>query len=94
MILSFADNETEKIWHGDMSLKLPNEIQQVARRTLRMLHNSHSVNDMRIPPSNQLKKLKGSWKSYYSIRINRQWRIIFEWDRGHSKNVQIIDYHD
>ena len=93
MIQSFGSKETEKIWTGSRSKKLPDEIQQVARRKLRMLNNSIYLNDLIIPPSNYLEKLKGDLKDYHSIRINNQWRIIFIWDNGHSYSVEIIDYH-
>ena len=93
MILSFGSKETEKIWKGTRSKILPDEIQRVARRKLRMLNNSINLNDLIIPPSNNLEKLKGKMKDYYSIRINDQWRIIFCWENGHSLNVEIIDYH-
>ena len=58
-----------------------------------MLYNSLDLKDLRIPPSNRLEKLKGNFKDYHSIRINDQWRIIFKWIKGHSTNVEIIDYH-
>ena len=93
MIKSFNSKETEKIWQGIRSTKLPNEIQEVARRKLRMLNNSVDLKDLSIPPSNRLEKLKGNFKDYHSIRINDQWRIIFKWAKGHSINVEIIDYH-
>ena len=93
MIKSFNSKETEKIWEGIRSTKLPNEIQEVARRKLRMLNNSVDLQDLRIPPSNRLEKLKGNFKDYHSIRINDQWRIIFKWVKGHSTNVEIVDYH-
>lgn len=79
MIKTFGDKETEKIWNGIRSKKLPNEIQHVARRKLRMLNNAQNVTDLKVPPANRLEKLKGSLENYYSIRINDQWRIIFEW---------------
>ena len=93
MIQSFGSKETEKIWDGTRSAKLPTEIQQIGRRKLRMLNNSVSLTDLRIPPSNRLEKLTGNRKDYYSIRINDQWRIIFKWNEGHSFDVEIIDYH-
>lgn len=93
MIKSFNSKETEKIWQGIRSTKLPNEIQEVARRKLRMLNNSVDLKDLSIPPSNRLEKLKGNFKDYHSIRINDQWRIIFKWTKGHSTNVEIIDYY-
>ncbi len=93
MIQSFGSKETEKIWAGTRSAKLPIEIQQIGRRKLRMLNNSVSLTDLRIPPANRLEKLTGNRKDFYSIRINDQWRIIFKWKDGHSFDVEIIDYH-
>jgi proteic killer suppression protein len=93
MIKSFGSKETAKIWRGVSSLKLPTEIQQIARRKLRMLNNSLDIKDLRIPPSNRLQKLSGRLKGYHSIRINDQWRIIFKWSEGHSHEVEIVDYH-
>ena len=93
MIKSFSSKETEKIWKGTRSTKLPAEIQEVGRRKLRMLNNSISIIDLRVPPSNRLEKLAGDLKDFYSIRINDQWRIIFRWDGSHALEVEIIDYH-
>lgn len=93
MIFSFGDKETEKIWKGAISRKLPNEIQNTARRKLRMINNSVDITDLRIPPANRLEKLKGDMKEFYSIRINSQWRIIFKWQNGNAFEVKIIDYH-
>ena len=93
MIKSFGSKESEKIWEGIRSTKLPFEIQNLGRRKLRMLNNSFSLIDLRIPPSNRLEKLSGDFKDYYSIRINDQWRIIFKWNSGHSFEVEINDYH-
>jgi len=93
MIISFKNTETEKIWNGIVSLKLPLEIQQTARRKLRMLNNSQNINDLLIPPANRLEKLKGDLKNKYSIRINDKWCIIFLWNENNSLEVEIIDYH-
>jgi proteic killer suppression protein len=93
MILSFGDKDTKKIWEGERIKKMPAELQEVSRRKLRMLNNSHSLGDLQIPPSNRLEKLKGNYKEYYSIRINDQWRIIFKWSNGNVEKVEIIDYH-
>lgn len=93
MIKSFADSETEKIWHGNRSGKLPSSIQQVARRKLRMLSNAQDLNDLRVPPANHLEKLSGTLSGFHSIRINQQWRIIFNWKDGNASNVEIVDYH-
>lgn len=65
----------------------------IGRRKLRMLNNSQNLQDLSIPPSNQLEKKKGKLKDYYSIRINDQWRIIFKWNNGNAIEVKIIDCH-
>lgn len=94
MIKSFGDKETLKIWEGKFSSKLPNEIQTIARRKLRMINNSQNINDLRVPPANRLKKLKGDYKDFHSIRINNQWRICFQWLNNTAEKVSIIDYHE
>jgi len=93
MIVSFRDSNTEKIWNGTRVSKMPNEIQQIGRRKLRMLNNVMNLLDLRIPPANRLEKLSGDLKAFYSIRINDQWRVIFEWQSGNASNVSIVDYH-
>lgn len=93
MIVSFGTRETEKIWEGQAVRHIPNEIQAVARRKLRMINNSISIADLKIPPANRLEKLKGDLSQFYSIRINKQWQIIFKWNNGNASNVEIIDYH-
>ena len=93
MILSFGSKETEKIWLGERIPKLPNEMQEIGRRKLRMLNNSQNLMDLRIPPSNRLEKLAGNMKDLYSIRINDQWRIVFKWANGSALEVKIMDYH-
>lgn len=93
MIISFKDKETEEIWNGNFSRNFPNEIQHIVRRKLRMINNSIDINDLRIPPANQLKKLKGNLSNYYSIRVNNQYRIIFEWENRNAFLVELIDYH-
>ena len=93
MIKSFESKETDKIWNGEKSKKLPSNIQNVARRKLRMINNSSNISDLKIPPANRLEKLKGDLKGMYSIRINEKYRIIFNWRTGNAYNVEIIDYH-
>jgi proteic killer suppression protein len=93
MLKSFGDKISEKIWNGIRSEKLPNEIQDVARRKLRMMHNAQDVNDLRVPPANRLEKLKGDLKKFYSIQINNQWRIIFKWINNDAYEIRIVDYH-
>jgi proteic killer suppression protein len=93
MIKQFGDKETSGIWYGLQSKKLPFDIQQVARRKLRMINNSADLNDLKVPPSNRLEKLKGKLKDYNSIRINKQYRVIFRWESGDAYDVKIVDYH-
>lgn len=93
MILSFGSKKTKLIWNGIRVRNLPIEIQNIGRRKLRMLNSSQDLADLRIPPSNRLEKLSGNFKDYYSIRINKQWRIIFNWEQGNATEVEIVDYH-
>lgn len=93
MILSFGSKDTEKIWEGIRVKGLPLEVQQVGRRKLRMLNNAQDLSDLRIPPANRLEKLSGNLKQFYSIRINNQWRVVFQWNAGNATLVQIMDYH-
>ena len=93
MIKSFRSKETEKIWSGYISRKLPADIQQIARRKLRMLNNAIELKDLRIPPANRLEALQGQRKGQFSIRINQQWRICFQWKNGDALNVEIVAYH-
>ncbi|MBM2815446.1 MAG: uncharacterized protein HW421_2208 [Ignavibacteria bacterium] len=94
MILSFGDKDTEYVWNGLRVKSLPIEIQTIGRRKLRMLNNSQTISDLKIPPSNRLEKLSGKLDGFYSIRINDQWRIIFNWIENQSLEVKIIDYHN
>ena len=93
MIRSFKSKESEKIFARVRSRKLPQDIQQIAYRKLRMLNNANSINDLRSPPANRLEKLSGDREGQHSIRINAQWRICFEWHDGDVYNVEIVDYH-
>ena len=93
MIIGFASRETEKIWRGDVSRKLPREIQQVALRKLFMLDKAQTLIDLKIPPANRLEALKNDRKGQHSIRINDQWRICFVWTSNGPDAVEIVDYH-
>jgi proteic killer suppression protein len=93
MIISFGTKETEKIWQGERVKGIPNQIQEIGRRKLRMINNAVDLNDLKIPPANRLEKLSGNLKAFYSIRINDQWRIIFKWLSGNASDVEVIDYH-
>lgn len=93
MILTFGDKDSDSIWKGIRVKNLLLEIQNIGRRKLRMLNNSQTITDLRIPPSNRLEKLGGNLDGFYSIRINNQWWIIFQWIEGQSEQVKIVDYH-
>ena len=93
MIRSFAGRDTELVWKGIRSRRLPDEVQRIGLRKLELLDAAETVDDLRVPPGNRLEALKGGRKGYWSIRINGQWRIIFKWEDGYAENVEIIDYH-
>ena len=93
MIRSFGNRETENIWLGHRSRRLPEDIQRIGLRKLELIAAAANVDDLRIPPGNRLEMLKGDLKGFWSIRINQQWRIMFRWVNGNAENVEIIDYH-
>jgi proteic killer suppression protein len=93
MIKSFRDKETAKLYDGYKSMKLDQSMQRIAYRKLKMLNNANGLNDLRVPPSNQLEKLKGKLEGRYSIRINDQYRICFIWENSDAYEVEIVDYH-
>lgn len=92
MIVTFSSKDTEIIWIGKRVKSIPNEIQEIGRRKLRMLNNSQSLIDLKVPPSNRLEKLL-NLNNFYSIRINDKWRITFKWEQNNAYEVTIIDYH-
>jgi proteic killer suppression protein len=94
VIDSFASEETRKIFLGIVSTRLPNDIQRTARRKLLYLDDAEDLQDLLAPPGNKLEKLKGSRAGQYSIRLNDQWRICFEWIENKARNVEIVDYHN
>ncbi len=93
MIGSFADPETARIWSGRRSRRLPADIQSVALRKVRLLNQAKDFSDLRAPPGNRLEALKGARAGQYSIRVNDQWRICFNWRDGGPADVEIVDYH-
>jgi toxin HigB-1 len=93
VIKSFRSRETERIFNGRFSRRLPQTIQRVAARKLEMLAAATTLESLRISPANQLEKLTGSRKGQYSIRINNQWRICFVWRESNAVEVEIVDYH-
>lgn len=93
MIKSFRCRETQKIFNRQFSRKFPQDIQQRAFMKLNAIDAATQVDDLVLPPSNRLEALKKERKGQWSIRINDQWRICFEWRSGHAEQVEIVDYH-
>ena len=93
MIRSFRDRETETIWDGERSRRLPGDIHEPALRKLRLINRARRLDDLRLPPGNRLEALTGDRQGQHSIRINRQWRICFRWEDGFCDDVEICDYH-
>jgi toxin HigB-1 len=93
MIKSFADDDTEAVFHGHLVLKFPVRLLRPALRKLLMLEAAEEIRDLNLAPGNRLEKLKGKMDGQYSIRINDQWRICFKWRDGNAWDVEIADYH-
>ncbi|MBF0227414.1 MAG: type II toxin-antitoxin system RelE/ParE family toxin [Desulfobacterales bacterium] len=93
MIKTFQCKETKKIFNRSFSKKLPTDIQRTALKKLVMLNNSTTLNDLKIPTNNNLELLQKDRKGQYSININKQWRICFNWINNNAYNVEIVDYH-
>jgi proteic killer suppression protein len=93
MIVSFRDRETERIWTGEGSRRLPPWILAVAARKLRLLNEAASVGELVAPPGNRLEALAGKRLGQFSIRLNDQWRICFRWSDKGPEDVEIVDYH-
>lgn len=93
VIASFADAETERVFRGHTSRRLPPDIQRRAQRKLLMLHAATGLQDLLTPPSNRLEALQGDRAGQHGIRINGQWRICFHWRTDTALDVEIVDYH-
>lgn len=89
----WGDSETERIWNGKFSRSLPTDIQRTAKRKLVQINSATVIEDLRVPPGNRLERLSGDRDGSWSIRINAQWRICFEWNDGNAFRVGIVDYH-
>lgn len=92
MIRSFADEDTEQVFHHWHNRRY-GAIERVALRKLRQIHRVSAVEQLYSPPANRLERLKGDRKGEWSLRINSQYRICFEWRDGDAYNVEIVDYH-
>jgi len=93
MIKSYANKLTRQVVEGEFPRKLPSTIKTRTIMRLVQIDNAMNIDDLRLPPSNHLEKLSGDRRNQYSVRINQQWRICFEFDHGHAFNVEILDYH-
>lgn len=93
MIKSFGSKTTQRIWQRTYTKKIPDDIQERARKKLILIDAAETLNDLRIPPGNRLEQLRGDRKGQHSVRINNQWRICFVWDGGDAYAVEIVDYH-
>ena len=93
MIVSFGNKETEILWRTGVNRKLPPDVVRRALAKLQSLNSAENVERMGLPPANQLKKLSGEYKHFWSVRINSQWRLIFRYEDGDALDVQILDYH-
>jgi len=92
MVRSFRDKNTQKLFTGQKVKNYQSFYHQAIRR-LQILDAATSLDDLKLLPSNHFKALGGNRKEQFSIRINRQWRICFEWDDGDALNIEIVDYH-
>ena len=96
MIGSFGNRLAEDLFYdrtSKESRQFPPELRRAARRKLLYVHDAAEFVDLRMPPGNRLKALKGKLAGFYSIRVNDQWRVVFRWEGGNAKVVQVIDYH-
>jgi toxin HigB-1 len=92
MIRSFGDKRTEALFRDEFVRDFQG-IARIAKRKLEAVNAAHRLDDLAIPPSNRLEKLKGDLRDFYSIRVNDQWRVVFKWHNGEPHEVRITDYH-
>jgi len=93
MIVTFKSKETENLYNGLFNKKIPTDIKKKALIKLLEIDAALDIQDLETPYSNKLESLKGNRLGYYSIRINKQWRICFKWHSGNAYDVEIVDYH-
>jgi proteic killer suppression protein len=96
MIIGFGNKLAKDLVEQNRSKEVrafPSELYRTARKKLAMLHAAKEIVDLRVPPGNRLERLKGNLKTFYSIRINDQWRIVFKFDDGNAYEVSVEDYH-
>ncbi|MDE1991711.1 MAG: type II toxin-antitoxin system RelE/ParE family toxin [Rhizobiaceae bacterium] len=93
MILSFRDNDTQRLFDGERPRRVPADVAKRAVRKLFLIDTATRLDDLRVPPGNMLERLDGDRSGQYSIRVNDQWRICFEWFDGDAYYVEFVDYH-
>ncbi|MBF8269977.1 MAG: higB [Gammaproteobacteria bacterium] len=96
MIESFGNRLAEDLFYDRITKEVrqfPPELKRSARRKLLYVHDAAKLVDLRVPPGNKLKMLKGKFAGFHSVRVNDQWRIVFRWEGGNARDVQVIDYH-
>ena len=93
MIKSFADRDTERLFHRERVRRYPAALQRPMLRKLVAVDAAAALEDLRVPPGNRLERLKGDRAGQHSIRVNDQWRICFRWVDGNAHDVEIVDYH-
>lgn len=93
VIKTFSDKETQRLFTKGVSKRLPPDLIRRALRRLEYIHLAKTLNDLKVPPSNRLHALTGDRQGQYSIAINSQWRICFQFIEGDAYNVEITDYH-
>ena len=96
MIVSFGDKATADLYHGRRTSRIrrfPHDVQRRALNKLDVLEAAYCLLDLRSPPGNRLEMMSGDWTGFHSIRVNRQWRIVFYWEDDNAHDVQLLDYH-
>lgn len=93
MIRSFADRDTERIWHEQYIESVDRTVQRATLRKLELIHAAKDVQDLRVPPGNRLERLAEDRRGQHSVRVSAQWRICFVWREGDAEDVELVDYH-
>jgi proteic killer suppression protein len=95
MIVSFRDEWLRDFFVEDVKSRyIPSDLESRVFRKLQMIDDATTDQDLRVPPSNHFEKLRGNLAGFHSIRVNRQWRLVFRWDggRGEASNVYLDDH--
>jgi toxin HigB-1 len=93
VIKSFRDSETERLWREERTRRIPASLHKPALKKLQMLNAAATLGDLALAPGNRLERLRGDREGQYSIRINDQYRVCFQWRGSNAYRVEITDYH-